>query len=74
MAVELKVPSVGESVSEVMVVDWIVTEGDSVSQDDPLVELETDKATMEVPAPFSGRLTRIVLKAGDSAQIGDVLG
>ncbi len=73
MATELKVPSAGESVSEVHIAEWLCQEGDFVQLDQPVVELETDKASMEVPAPVSGVVTKQLVAAGDMARVGDVL-
>jgi 2-oxoglutarate dehydrogenase E2 component (dihydrolipoamide succinyltransferase) len=73
MAVELKVPAVGESVSEVFIGAWLKQEGDRVSVDEPLVEVETDKATVEVPASVSGTLAKVLKKQGESAQVGEVI-
>jgi 2-oxoglutarate dehydrogenase E2 component (dihydrolipoamide succinyltransferase) len=72
--VELKVPSVGESITEVQIGDWLKSVGDTVSQDDIVVMLETDKVTVELPAPVSGTISQILLKKGDTAQVGDILG
>ena len=74
MPVELKVPSVGESITEVEIGDWLKTVGDSVSQDDILVTLETDKVTVELPAPVTGTLSQILVKKGDSAKVGQIVG
>ena len=73
MSIELKVPAVGESITEVVVGEWLKAEGEAVRLDEPVVVLETDKATLEVPSPADGRLVRIVKAAGDKALIGDVL-
>ncbi len=73
MSVELKVPHVGESIYEVTIGEWLKGEGDAVRRDEPVVALETDKASMEVPAPTSGRLTKLLKKPGDTAEIGDVI-
>ena len=73
MAIEIKVPPVGESISEVRIGEWYIAEGDSVPIDKELVGLETDKATFDVPAPVAGKITQIVMKAGETAQIGDVI-
>src|SRR5690625_5380872 len=73
MAIELKVPEVGESVTEVFIGSWLKQEGDSVSADEPVVELETDKATMEAPAPVSGKLVKLLKAEGDSATVGEVI-
>lgn len=72
MAVELKVPSAGESVQEVQVGEWRKGDGDYVERDEILVEIETDKAAMELPAPTSGRLS-IQKQRGEMARVGDVL-
>ena len=74
MPVELKVPSVGESITEVQIGDWLKSVGDTVSQDDIVVTLETDKVTVELPAPVSGTIAQILVKKGDTAQVGDVVG
>ena len=73
MAVDLKVPTVGESITEVFIGSWLKQEGDPVSEDEPLVEVETDKATLEVPATASGVLSKILKNEGDSAEIGEVI-
>jgi 2-oxoglutarate dehydrogenase E2 component (dihydrolipoamide succinyltransferase) len=74
MATELRVPSVGESVSEVQIAQWLKREGDWAEKDENLVELETDKASVEVPSPVSGTLTRLLKQPGDSAAVGEVIG
>jgi len=73
MSVDVTVPSVGESISEVFIGTWLKGEGDAVVKDEALVELETDKATLEVSAPVDGVLTGIRKHAGDSANVGDVI-
>jgi 2-oxoglutarate dehydrogenase E2 component (dihydrolipoamide succinyltransferase) len=73
MAVEVTVPSVGESITEVYIGTWLKHEGDEVAKDEPLVEIETDKATLEVSAPAAGVLAKIVKQAGDSATVGEVI-
>ncbi len=73
MAVEIQIPSVGESVSEIELGEWLKKEGDAVAQDEILVMLESDKATVELPAPAAGVLGRILKKTGDSAQIGETI-
>jgi 2-oxoglutarate dehydrogenase E2 component (dihydrolipoamide succinyltransferase) len=70
----LKVPAVGESVTEVEIGDWLKNVGDSVKQDDIVVMLETDKVTVELPAPVSGTISKILVQKGASARVGDVLG
>jgi 2-oxoglutarate dehydrogenase E2 component (dihydrolipoamide succinyltransferase) len=72
--VELKVPSVGESVTEVEIAEWLKSEGDTVRKDENVAVLETDKATLELPSPVAGRLTRTLKKKGDRVQVGDLLG
>jgi 2-oxoglutarate dehydrogenase E2 component (dihydrolipoamide succinyltransferase) len=74
MAVELKVPSVGESITEVTIGDWLKAEGDYTNVDEPLVVVESEKANLEVPAPTKGRLARILKKSGDPARIGEIIG
>ncbi|MEX2541623.1 MAG: 2-oxoglutarate dehydrogenase complex dihydrolipoyllysine-residue succinyltransferase [Trueperaceae bacterium] len=73
MAVELKVPTVGESVSEVFIGAWLKQEGEPISVDEPLVELETDKATVELPASVSGTLGKVLKRQGETAQVGEVI-
>src|SRR4051812_47920038 len=73
MPVEIKVPSVGESVTEGILSRWLKKDGDYVRADEPVVELETDKATQEVPAPAAGRL-RIAAAEGTTVPVGAVIG
>ncbi len=73
MAVELKVPAVGESITEVYIGAWLKQEGDAVEKDEPLVEVETDKATLEVPATVSGTLSKVLKQEGESADVGEVI-
>lgn len=72
--IEIKVPAVGESISEVFIGEWYASEGKFVAADKDVVGLETDKATFGVPAPVGGVVTRILKKAGESAAIGEVIG
>ncbi|MFN3959123.1 MAG: 2-oxoglutarate dehydrogenase complex dihydrolipoyllysine-residue succinyltransferase [Parvularculaceae bacterium] len=74
MATEIRVPTLGESVSEATVGRWLKNVGDSVAADEPLVELETDKVSVEVPAPAAGVLAEITAKAGDTVGLDAVLG
>ncbi len=74
MAVELKVPTVGESITEVQIGEWLKTEGQTAKQDEPVLMIETDKVTVELPAPVSGKITKIVLQEGSTASVGDVVG
>tara|TARA_R110000824_G_scaffold118960_10_gene271746 strand:- start:1502 stop:2722 length:1221 start_codon:yes stop_codon:yes gene_type:complete len=73
MATEVKVPALGESVTEATVAQWFKKPGDHVNVDEPLVELETDKVTVEVPAPASGVLTEVLIETGTTVEIGAVL-
>ncbi|TFU25829.1 2-oxoglutarate dehydrogenase complex dihydrolipoyllysine-residue succinyltransferase [Thermus tengchongensis] len=70
---ELKVPSVGESIVEVEIGAWLKREGESFAQDEPLVELITDKATLELPAPFAGTLAKILKGTGETARVGEAI-
>jgi 2-oxoglutarate dehydrogenase E2 component (dihydrolipoamide succinyltransferase) len=71
---ELRVPEVGESISEVVIGQWHKREGDAVQRDEELVELESEKATFEAPSPTTGVLAKIVKAAGATAQVGEVIG
>lgn len=73
MAVELKVPQSGESITEVQIGEWRKAVGDRVERDEVLVDIETDKAAMELPAPVSGVLAKIVKGAGEEAGVGEVI-
>ena len=74
MPTEIKVPALGESVTEATVARWLKQPGDVVAMDDPLVELETDKVTLEVNAPAAGTLTEVVAGEGSNVAVGAVLG
>jgi len=74
MSIQIKVPAMGESVTEATVSRWFKKEGDAVTRDEPLVELETDKVTVEVPAPADGAIEAISVKEGDTVQVGAILG
>jgi 2-oxoglutarate dehydrogenase E2 component (dihydrolipoamide succinyltransferase) len=74
MSKGIKVPTLGESVVEATIGKWFKNEGDFIKADEPLVELETDKVTVEVPAPASGKLEKIVAAAGTTVTIGALLG
>ena len=73
MSTEIKVPTLGESVTEATIGQWFKKAGEAVTVDEPLVELETDKVTVEVPAPASGVLTDIVVDEGDTVEVGALL-
>src|SRR6266480_4470482 len=74
MPIELTVPEVGESISEVQIGEWFKNEGDYVERNEELVVIETDKATVELPAPGSGKITKILKKTGDTASVNEVIG
>ena len=74
MANEIRVPTLGESVTEATIGKWFKKVGDAVAMDEPLVELETDKVTVEVPSPVAGKLTEIVANEGDNVEVGALLG
>jgi len=74
MPTDIKVPSLGESVVEATVAKWYKKSGDSVVTDEPLLELETDKVTLEVPSPVTGKIEKIYFKEGDTVTVGAVLG
>jgi 2-oxoglutarate dehydrogenase E2 component (dihydrolipoamide succinyltransferase) len=73
MATEIRVPTLGESVTEATVAKWLKRPGDQVAVDEPLVELETDKVTLEVPAPAAGTLSEILAEEGTNLPVGAVL-
>jgi 2-oxoglutarate dehydrogenase E2 component (dihydrolipoamide succinyltransferase) len=74
MATEIRVPTLGESVTEATIGRWFKKAGEAVAADEPLVELETDKVTVEVPAPVAGVLSEIKAKDGDTVAVGALLG
>lgn len=74
MATEIKVPTLGESVTEATVAKWFKAEGDAVAVDEPILELETDKVTLEVNATAAGMLSEITAKEGDNVEVGALLG
>ncbi|MFM9862105.1 MAG: 2-oxoglutarate dehydrogenase complex dihydrolipoyllysine-residue succinyltransferase [Micropepsaceae bacterium] len=74
MTLEIRVPGLGESVTEATVAKWLKKPGDTVRADEPLVELETDKVTVEVPAPASGVLSEIQVQPGATIAVGGLLG
>src|ERR1700722_17894480 len=71
---DIRVPTLGESVTEATIGKWFKHPGDAVAVDEPLVELETDKVTIEVPAPASGVLGEIAAKDGETVAVGALLG
>jgi 2-oxoglutarate dehydrogenase E2 component (dihydrolipoamide succinyltransferase) len=74
MATEIRVPALGESITEAIVGKWFKKAGEAVKADEPLVELETDKVTVEVPSPASGVLGEIKAGEGETVAVGAVLG
>jgi 2-oxoglutarate dehydrogenase E2 component (dihydrolipoamide succinyltransferase) len=74
MSIEIKVPAMGESVTEATVARWFKKEGETVARDEPILELETDKVTVEVPAPAAGAIESISVQAGATVQVGAILG
>jgi len=74
MTTEIRVPTLGESVTEATIAQWFKKPGDAVAVDEPLVELETDKVTIEVPAPVAGVLSEILVKDGETVEVGALLG
>ena len=74
MSIELKVPSAGESITEVTIVEWVKNEGDHADADETIALIETDKANVELPAPQAGVITKILKGADENAQVGEVIG
>ncbi|WP_208432367.1 2-oxoglutarate dehydrogenase complex dihydrolipoyllysine-residue succinyltransferase [Bartonella taylorii] len=74
MTIEIRVPTLGESVTEATIGKWFKKLGEAVVMDEPLVELETDKVTVEVPSPVSGKLSEIIAKEGDTVKVNALLG
>ena len=74
MSQKILVPTLGESVTEATVAKWLKVKGDKVISDEPLVELETDKVNVEVPAPSNGVLETISVKEGETVNVGALLG
>jgi pyruvate/2-oxoglutarate dehydrogenase complex dihydrolipoamide acyltransferase (E2) component len=73
MAYSFKLPDLGEGLTEGEVARWLVSEGHAVAEDDPLVEIQTDKATVEIPSPYAGTVLRILVGEGEIAPVGTVL-
>jgi pyruvate/2-oxoglutarate dehydrogenase complex dihydrolipoamide acyltransferase (E2) component len=73
VAYAFKLPDLGEGLTEGEVARWLVAEGDEVAEDDPLVEIQTDKTTVEIPSPAAGSVTRILVAAGEVVPVGTVL-
>ena len=71
--IEIEMPAMGESVSEGTILEWAKQPGDSVAEDETIVEISTDKVDAEVPAPASGTLTEVLADAGDTVTVGQVI-
>ncbi|MFT7540721.1 MAG: pyruvate/2-oxoglutarate dehydrogenase complex dihydrolipoamide acyltransferase (E2) component, partial [Gammaproteobacteria bacterium] len=71
MALEFKLPDIGEGIAEGEIVKWLVAEGDIVSEHQPVVEVMTDKATVEIPAPQAGKISSILAGEGDVVPVGN---
>jgi 2-oxoglutarate dehydrogenase E2 component (dihydrolipoamide succinyltransferase) len=74
MPTEIRVPEIGESITEVQIAEWRKAEGDPVEKDETIVTLDSEKATVELPAPATGTLTRILKSNGEDAKVGDTIG
>ena len=74
MSEKILVPVLGESITEASIARWIKNKGESVSADEPIVELETDKVNLEVPSPVNGVISEINFNDGDTVEVGAVLG
>jgi pyruvate dehydrogenase E2 component (dihydrolipoamide acetyltransferase) len=73
VAYEFKLPDLGEGLTEGEIARWLVSEGEEVSEDDPLVEIQTDKTTVEIPSPAAGKIARILVEEGQVVPVGTVL-
>src|SRR5213596_3481069 len=73
MAYEFKLPDLGEGLTEGEISRWLVSEGQEVAEDDPLVEVQTDKTTVEIPSPAAGKVARILVGEGEVVPVGTVL-
>src|SRR5213594_3624257 len=73
MAYEFKLPDLGEGLTEGEIARWLVSEGQEVAEDDPLVEIQTDKTTVEIPSPAAGTVARILVDEGKVVPVGTVL-
>ena len=71
MSTEIPVPDLGEGITEITIVEWLRQVGDVVAEGDPIVAIETDKASMEIEAPTAGTLTELLVEAGDTPEVGD---
>ena len=72
MAYEFKLPDLGEGLTEGEIARWLVSEGQEIAEDDPLVEVQTDKTTVEIPSPAAGKIARILVEEGKVVPVGTV--
>ena len=72
MVLEMKIPSPGESITEVEISQWLVKDGDIVNKDQTIAEIDSDKATLDLPAEASGKIT-LKAEEGDSMSVGDIV-
>src|SRR5204863_1708696 len=73
MAYEFKLPDLGEGLTEGEIARWLVREGQEIAEDDPLVEIATDKTTVEIPSPAAGKVSKILVGEGEVVPVGTVL-
>ena len=73
MTIEFKLPDIGEGVAEGEIVRWLVNAGDAVSEHQPIVEVMTDKATVEIPSPADGVVSQLIADAGEVVPVGSVI-
>src|SRR5262245_3329589 len=73
MVQSFKLPDLGEGLTEGEGARWLVTEGQEIAEDDPLVEIQTDKATVEIPSPYAGTVLKILVAEGEVAPVGTIL-
>src|SRR4051795_10310834 len=73
VAYEFRLPDLGEGLTEGEVARWLVSEGQEIGEDDPLVEIQTDKTTVEIPSPAAGKVARILVAEGETVAVGTVL-
>jgi len=71
MAYKFKLPELGEGMAEGEIASWLVKEGDTIKEDDSIVEIQNDKSVEELPSPVSGTVKQIVAQEGDTVEIGD---
>src|SRR5476651_1191798 len=73
MPIEMKIPAVGESITEVQISEWLKSEGDNVKQDEPVAVIDSEKTTFDLPAPHAGKLAKILHQAGETVAVGTVV-